>query len=548
MPYKPIAVWLILPGKVNAQGGEVEKLDSRYSYEADWRPFAFPKDESHLATKEELKERYTSVLLEKDAEIKKGGMPILSDGHRAVINCNNEMTIIYGATGTKKTRVLISALVAILALSGESMIIPDVKGELCNGELSAKIRGILNDQGYEIRILNFRTLDGDGFDILQPPYQLYKNGNKESAMMQLHSLISQLSGFYKGHCSDPIWIKLASQYLMAVAVHLFELCDDPKQINLLSLASYTTKESCHHLERILQLNEHRDNITTMLSSILSEPDKTKMSTLATASSLFGDLIINRKLLRMLSTSTFQLTELYEKKTALFLVLPDETDAYGPVAGLILSQISTFLNEKAYEKGCKLPKRVNYICDEFCNYYIPGMGTNISAHRSRNIRWYLVCQSRKQLTRAYPNEYGSIISNCTNIYFMGSPDTDLLEELSEHAGYTNISEDGRPQKRITVAELRNIKKGREYSEVYFSSGPFTCVTLLPDIDQYKFLQGYTERLPLPVYSHPDVPIYASAQMLQDMQRLRIAHQNKCAGRPGISQEDEKLAEKYEMLFE
>ncbi|MDO5131631.1 MAG: type IV secretory system conjugative DNA transfer family protein [Eubacteriales bacterium] len=523
-------------------------MDNRYSYEADWRPFAFPKDEAHLATREELCEKYTTVILEKGAEIEKGGMPVLSDGHCAAINCENEMTIIYGTTGTKKTRVLISVLIAILALSGESMIIPDVKGELSTGELSAKIRGVLNDRGYVIRTLNFRTLDGDGFDILKSPYRLYRSGNKESAMMQLHSLIDQLSAFYRGHSFDPIWIKLASQFLMAVAVHLFELCDDPAKINLLSLATYTTRESCMHLERIMQLNEHRNNITTMLSSVLSEPDKTKMSTLATASSLFGDLIINRKLLRMLSTSTFQLDELYEKKTALFLILPDENDAYGPVAGLILSQISTFLVEKAYEKGGKLPKRVNYVCDEFCNYYIPGMGTNISAHRSRNIRWYLVCQSRKQLMRTYPDEYGAITGNCTNIYFMGSPDTDLLEELSEHAGYTNISEDGTPRKLISAADLRKIKKGREYSEVYFSSGALTCVTQLPDIDQYAFLTEYTERVPLPVHSHPDVPVYSSAQMLQDMQKIRIAYQKKRTCRSGLSREEEELAERYEKLFE
>lgn len=523
-------------------------MKMQYSYEADWRQFAFPEDEAHLATDEELCERYTTVSLDQDTEIPQGGMPVLSDGCNITLNVENEMTMIYGATGTKKTRVLISPLIALLAAAGECMVIVDVKSELSSGVLSPKIRGILKDRGYTIRTLNFRSLDGDGFDLLKSPYALYKSGNKESAMVQIHRLIDQLAAFYKGSISDPIWVKLAAQYLMAVTVLLFELCEDSDKVNLLSLASYATRESCTHLERISQLLGHRNNITTMLRSVLSEADKTKMSTLAMVNSFFSDMIVNKKLLRMLSTSTFDLRELYRQKTALFLILPDENDAYTPVAGLILSQISSFLVESAYEEGGRLPRRVNYICDEFCNYYIPGMDTNISAHRSRNIRWYLVCQSKKQLMHAYPHEYGTILGNCTNIYFTGSPDTDLLEELSERAGCTNVSEDGTPRRLITAAELRNIKKGREYSEVYFSSGPLTCVTLLPDLDQYGFLKEYKENLSLPSYKHPDVPVYSSAQMLQDVQRIRIAYQNICAGRPGQSPEEKKLAGKYESLFE
>ena len=154
-------------------------------------------------------------------------------------------------------------------------------------------------------------------------------------MVQLHHIINFLAGFYKGSSSDPIWEKTAKEYLMAVAVLIFEMCDDPEKINLLSLASYTSKQSCGNLERMEPLLDQNDNILVMLRSILSEPEKTKMSTLATVSSFFSELIINKKLLKMLSTATFELDELYKEKTALFLVLPDETDAYGPVAGLIL---------------------------------------------------------------------------------------------------------------------------------------------------------------------------------------------------------------------
>lgn len=519
-----------------------------FNYEADWRQYAFPEDQVHLASECELQEKYSTVELTPDTILDAAGMPVLSDGHTATLNTQNDMTLIYGETGSKKSRVLISVLIALLSLAGESMIIPDIKGELSSGILAPKIRGILEKRKYNIRVLNFRTLNGDGFNILGNAYEQYKAGNREEAMVQLHHIINFLAGFYKGSSSDPIWEKTAKEYLMAVAVLIFEMCDDPEKINLLSLASYTSKQSCGNLERMEPLLDQNDNILVMLRSILSEPEKTKMSTLATVSSFFSELIINKKLLKMLSTATFELDELYKEKTALFLVLPDETDAYGPVAGLILSQISTCLVSKAYEYGGPLPRRVNYICDEFCNYYVPGMARNISAHRSRNIRWYLVCQGKKQLERAYPREFGTILNNCTSIYFMGSSDSDLLEELSERAGCTNASEDGRPQRLISVENLRHIRKGWEYSEVYYASGPLTCVALLPDIDQYAFLKEFTTCDPLPVHHYKSLKIYTSEEMLNDVYAMRQAFQKKTSGRLILSESERALASRYERLFQ
>lgn len=519
-----------------------------YSYEADWRQFAFPEDQFHLASVQELLEKYSTFELTPDIELPAGGMPILSDGHTVTINSENEMTLIYGEPGSKKSRVLISVLLAILALAGESMIIPDIKGELSTGILAPKIMGILKKKGYNIRVINFRTLDGDGFDLLGNAFEEYKKGNREEAMVQLHNIIDALGKFYKGSSSDPIWEKSAKEILMAISILMCEICEDTEKINLLSLASYTSKESCNNLERIEQMLDQNNNTLVMLRSILSEPEKTKMSTLATVSSFFSDFIINERLLKMLSTTTFRLEELYQEKTALFLVLPEEVETYNSVAGLIFSQISSFLVAKAYEHGGQLPRRVNYVCDEFCNYYIPGMGRNISAHRSRNIRWYLVCQSRKQLETSYPREFGTILSNCKNIYFMGSPDIELMEELSERAGYTNISEDGTPQRLISVGDLRQIKKGWEYSEVYYTSGALTCVSVLPDIDKYDFLNKFTEHVSLPFYQYKGLKMYTSEEMLKDVYSMNRAFHKKTSGGQILLENEQTMADRYEKLFQ
>lgn len=525
----------------------MKRMKQPYSYEADWRKYAFDEAD-HLATEEELKEGYLTVELKKGKKIPAGGLPVLCDGRTATLNTADEMTMIYGGTGAKKSRLLVSVLLCVLAMTekGESMIIPDVKGELCQGVLAPKVRGVLKANGYRIRVVNLRDLNGDGWNLLQQPYELYQRGQTDEAMAQLHDLVSALSSFYNRSTSDPIWPKNAREYVMVIAVFLFEFCQDRDRINLLSLASYATNESCENLEKLAaMLPGKNNNIMTMLRSILSQSERTRMSTMATVASFFSDFIINEKLLRMLSFSTFEVSELYEQKTALFLILPDETDTYRSVTGLILSQISAALVKAAHQHGGMLPRRVNYICDEFCNYYIPGMDRNISAHRSRNIRWYLVCQSKSQLQQAYPKEYPVILANCKNIYFTGSPDPELLEELSEKAGYTNESEDGTPRRLISVSDLRKLKKGWESSEVYISSGPLTWVTELPDLDQYEFLQDYTEQPELPVYQYPPLKAYTSAEMLEDMYKLRQAYEDDLAGYD--SEEDKELAEKYRHMF-
>ena len=47
--------------------------------------------------------------------------------------------------------------------------------------------------------------------------------------------------------------------------------------------------------------------------------------------------------------------------------------------------------------------------------------------------------------------------------------------------------------------------------------------MPDISQYRFLEGYTSFTPTPTNSFPAVPVYTASEMLEDARALR--------GRPG-----------------
>lgn len=517
-----------------------------YSYEADWRPYAFPPQETGFATEADLASRYTRVRLEKDTPLAAGGLPVHSDGVSAILNTGSEHSLIYGGTASKKTRTLMVPLIEILAQAKESMVIMDIKGELSDGVAFPQIRGILEDKGYECVFFNLRDMDGDGFNLLLEPYRLYKSGHRDEAIRMCNDIAESLSGIYRNTKADPFWEMTAKLYLAAVMVLMFELCPDVSRINMLTLASYTDWDSCEDMRQIADLIQVENNIMTMLRSVTSEPEKTRMSTLATVNSMLTNFLTNEKLLKMLSNSTFDLHGIGRDPTALFIILPDEVDTYAPIAGLMLQQISATLVQDAYKCGGRLPRRVNFLCDEFCNYYIPGMMRSISAHRSRNIRWYLVCQSQKQLQAAYPREADTIMANCANLYFLSSPELSLLEYLSRRAGCTTVTPDGSPAPILSVADLQGLKKGWTHTDVYFTAGDIHYVCPMPDIDRYPFAAGYIQPLPLPHREFPAPPIYSSGSMLRKVRAMRAAWEARRKGQE-ISQLEQLHCELYENLF-
>lgn len=517
-----------------------------YTYEADWRQYAFPEQTTGFASDDEIEASYTIVDLDQDGVLPAGGLPVYSDGHTAIINTENEHTLIYGATASGKTRKLILPLMGILAKAKESMVVLDIKGELSDGVSFPEISGILDANGYQRRYFDLRDMDGDAFNILLEPYKLYKTGHADEAIEQAGNIIDALAKIYKGSSADPFWEQTARQYLTAVIILLFELCNDPKKINMHSVAAYTNWNACEDMRRIVELIDSEDTIMTMLHSVTDEPEKTRMSTLATVNSMLTKFLTNKKLLRMLSQSTFSLHELSERPTVLFIIVPDEVDTFSGIVGLMLEQICTTLVQDAYKHGGKLPIRVNMLCDEFNNYYVPNTKRAVSAHRSRNLRWYIVSQSQKQLQSCYPDEADTIMANCTNLYFLNTPELSLMEYLSHRAGTTTVTPDGTPRPILSVSDLLGLKKGWTHTDIYFTAGNIHYVSKMPDISEYAFLSKTKKSIRHKKNQFATPPIYSSSSMLKDAQAIRMASESKKNGRD-IDALTDQLSRKFDQFF-
>ncbi|MCL2634091.1 MAG: type IV secretory system conjugative DNA transfer family protein [Oscillospiraceae bacterium] len=465
-----------------------------YNFESDWGQYTFPNNHSEFATDDYIFNTFNKVNLNAKTYDTSGIPLIIRNGKAAVVD-DDSHTIIYGETGSKKTRSCIRPLITTVAGARQSMIVTDVKGELST---DPKIIGWLKYNNIQSVILDFKNFKCDGYNILQYPYELFMKGEEDKAMGSILRLVSAMTAKYNDTKADPFWNDMAQTLIIPTVRLLFECCKNKKDyfefINLLSLSTFFSHNT-DVFEKIVNKVSERvtNNYTHQLKTVFGTADKTKVSIVAVTNSLFADFLCQESLLKMLSVTTFNINEAYEKPLCVFLVIPDETSAYDHLSGIIIDNLYSHLVEvygEKYQNTGKSPKcLINFICDEFCNVRINDMSAKISASRSRNMKWYLVCQSKSQLEASYEKEATTIIGNCKNCIFLQSSDYEMLSYISRQCGMSNITQSEHPELLITPEELSNMRKNSEYKEALFIRDNIKYCARLNDIDQYTFLDKH-----------------------------------------------------------
>jgi type IV secretion system protein VirD4 len=213
----------------------------------------------------------------------------------------------------------------------------------------------------------------------------------------------------------------------------------------------------------------------------------------------------KNLANMLSGNTIDISKFGKEKTAVYLIIPDEKSTYHFLVTTFVKQTYEILIKEAQkEPERKLPVRVNFMLDEFCNLpKIPDMTSMISASRSRNMRFILVAQSLHQLTARYGDDAATLKGNCDNWVFLTSKELNLLKEISELCG-TYITADGKPRNLISVSELQRLDKSKGEALIMHSR-QYPVITEIADIDEYKMFLGY-EALPLVSYQMPEAKMF------------------------------------------
>ena len=432
---------------------------------------------TRFMTQEELKAKLTKIDLTKESGWSTGGLPLLVRDNRAYVDTGDSHSIIFGATGSKKTRLLAMPAVEILSGAGESFVVTDPKGEIYDKTVEN-----VKQRGYQVCCLNLRDMKkGNTWNPLMLPYRFYRNGEKGKAV----EMVSELAKMMVGEAgNDPFWSDSAVDVITGLMLILLESA---------------TKDECHIKSLIALWEQYLTNkektlktikdiypkslIRRKLGTLDNSSEKTVGSIESVTTTALNRLMANEEFVEFMSQEGMEFYDITKKKTAIYLIIPDENTFYHFIVSLFLEQLYEVLIKEAQSMPeHKLAIRMNYIVDEFANIpRIENMGAMITAARSRNIRFYLIVQSKMQLKDKYEDMASVICDNCNNWVYLYSKDYDLLSEISNLCGKV-IYDNHMTIPLISEFELQHLNK-EEGEALVLSGRNYPCIVNLADIDEY-----------------------------------------------------------------
>ena len=431
------------------------------------------------------------------------GFPLLVDNGRVWVDPLDHHNLIYGATGSGKTRRIIFLLIRIMCCAGMSMIIPDVKGEL-----KKKTAGFAKSLGYNIISLNMRDFSGGNrWNFFTEPYRLYHSGEKQKGCDMITDMMDSLGAEATRTATDKFWPGMAKSELTGVGISMLEVLSEEMctPSNLVHLCS---EDSYNDLYSLCQLMKPNSPVAITMRGVFSAAERTRQSIEVTLYEMLRLFSSNRQLMSMMSESDFDMHVVGREKTIVYIEISDEKSTYYPLVTVFIKQMYELLvNDADKLYGGKLPVSVCLILDEFQNIpAIPNFGNIMSTSRSRGILCTIVVQSMKRLESVYGLEAETIKGNCTNILYLYSRELPLLQEISALCG-TYTDENGIEKPLISASQLQRLPFG---DALILHDRLYPYVTHLPDISEY----GFTDYPELSDTKH----IAAKDPDLVDLQRL------------------------------
>lgn len=166
--------------------------------------------------------------------------------------------------------------------------------------------------------------------------------------------------------------------------------------------------------------------------------KTAKSILICAGSRLSPFDIDevRELMR---TDDLELDMLGDRKSVLFIVVPDTDKTFNFIAALMYSQMFKILCTKADEEyGGRLPIPIRFILDEFANMgQIPDFEILIATIRSREMSASIIVQTKSQLKAIYKDNAETIEGNCDTTIFLGGKEKTTLKDIEEALGSETV---------------------------------------------------------------------------------------------------------------
>mgnify|MGYP001753850249 CR=1 FL=1 len=307
--------------------------------------------------------------------------------HRRTLN-----TLVCGGSGAGKSRFYAKVN---LCQANTSFFILD-----CKGELLRDCGGLLERQGYEIKVVDLLNMNKSH---CYNPFAYLKNDNDVQKMVTNLFKATTPKG---SQSNDPFWDTAASMLLMALVFYLhYEAPEDEKNFPMVM-----------EMLRAGEVREDDDSYQSPLDDLFERLEKFNLSSVAA----------------LTATDELELASLGEKKVALFALIPDNDGSFNFLVSLLYA--STF-KELFYSAdrvhGGSLPVPVHFLMDEFANVSLnDDFDKLLATMRSRNISVSIIIQNIAQLKALYEKQWESIMGNCDEFLYLGGNESSTHKLISE----------------------------------------------------------------------------------------------------------------------
>ena len=367
---------------------------------------------------------------------------VIGDG---IIDDSEAHIGVYGNTGYGKSSCVVIPHVISCAYKKEALLITDPKGEIRD-----ITEGLLRKQGYKVIVIDFRnpSLSPDGINLLQAPYKMYKSGDPNLMDIASNEIDELVHNIYPENShADPFWPMSAADLVTGLIYSLFDVAEKEER-NMASVAKMIQQSEHRVRARETLINEYVSMLEEgiakdHLDGYASAPNDTRGSIHSTAAQGMALFARSNGLIKMLSNDTIDVCSLdVETPLAIFIIVPDDSNTYDQLAGVIVSQLTHHFIRLAHEKyNGKLPRRLNVVIEELGSIgkAISSLPSLMVSSRSRNVRLMLVLQDRKQLVDIFGESKSATINACIGInYVFSSNNYHELGEWASRCG-TRITE-------------------------------------------------------------------------------------------------------------
>lgn len=298
------------------------------------------------------------------------------------------------------------------------MLISDVKGELYLYTAEK-----LKELGYDVIAIDYiNFLKSNKYNYLDIIINAVEDDNIPLAESLTDDMVNIL--VEKNDKTEPIWLNGERSVIKTAIMAVVLENKGRREYQTLANAYYFVAEMFKPdrfgrmpIDEYMDSKEANNPIKKFFAVAGTAPSKTRGSFVAAALSTL-QMFINEYVASNTQKSDFNLRDFATKKTAIYILLPDDRETYHKLGSLLVQQLYTSLVEASRKDGGELRIRMNFILDEFANFTkIDTFQSMLTVSRSRNIRFIICLQSFAQIEERYGKEGAQNILDNMALYYL-----------------------------------------------------------------------------------------------------------------------------------